>query len=219
MDAGFMDQLWSERHYGTPLAIVFMLMPTVAVTLRLYAKITARLPIELSDYFSIAAWAITASFFISMLVAVYMPASYLDNPDGIDVPVSKITFSLNLLWAGACYCCKLSILCLYYRVLSTPNGRFRVAVKIMFVLTVCIGLASCLGFLLIFQDITWWWSLGLTTHPEALANELKMNEAIDIMSLLTDVILFIMPLPVLSRLSLDSHKKRLLILLFSLGFL
>ncbi|KAI5460952.1 hypothetical protein BGZ63DRAFT_388065 [Mariannaea sp. PMI_226] len=219
MDAEFMDQLWSERHYGTPLVIIFMIMPTVAVALRLYAKITSRMPIELSDYFSLASWAITTGFFISMLVAVYLPASFLDNPDGIDEPVSKITFALNLLWAGACYCCKLSILCLYYRVLSTPNSTFRMAVKVMFVVTACVGVASCMGFLLIFRDMTWWWTKNLHTHPAALANLIKMNEAIDILSLLTDVILFIMPLPVLSRLSLDTNKKRMLIGLFSLGFL
>lgn len=219
MDANFMDQLWSQRHYGTPLTVIFMIMPTVAVSLRLYAKITARQPIELSDYFSIASWTITTSFFISVLVAVYMPASYLDNPDGIDEPVSKITFSLNLLWAGACYCCKLSILCLYYRLLSTPSSTFRLLIKIMFVLTVCIGVASCLGFLLVFKDMSWWWTKGLTTHPEALANEIRMNKAIDILSLLTDVILFIMPLPVIIKLSLDKRKRWLLIGLFSLGFL
>lgn len=214
-----MDQLWSERHYGTPLAIIFMVLPTIAVSLRLYAKITARQPIELSDYFSIAAWVNTAGFFISLLVAVYLPASFLDNPDGIDVPVSKITFSLNLLWAGACYCCKLSILCLYYRLLSTPSSTFRLVVQAMFVLTACIGIASCLGFLLIFRDMSWWWTTGLKAHPQAQANEIRMNEAIDILSLLTDAILFIMPLPVIRKLSLDKNKKRLLIALFSLGFL
>jgi hypothetical protein len=219
MDRDFMDQLWSERHYGTPLCIIFMIIPTVAVALRLYAKVTARQAIELSDYFSVTSWAITIGFFSAVLTAVYMPASFLDNPDGIDVPVSKITFSLNLLWAGACYCCKLSILCLYYRLLSTPNSTFRLLVKIMFVLTLVIGIASCLGFLLIFRDMSWWWSKALHEHPEAMANELKMNVAVDILSLLTDVILFIMPLPVIRKLSLDKNKKRLLIGLFSLGFL
>ncbi|RFU82175.1 integral membrane protein [Trichoderma arundinaceum] len=219
MDRDFMEQLWSQRHYGTPLAVIFMVLPTIAVGLRLYAKITARQPIELSDYFSIAAWANTAGFFISLLVAVYLPASFLDNPDGIDVPVSKITFSLNLLWAGACYCCKLSILCLYYRLLSTPSSTFRLVVQGMFILTACIGIASCLGFLLIFRDLSWWWTTGLRSQPQALAQEIKMNEAIDILSLLTDTILFIMPLPVIRKLSLDKNKKRLLIALFSLGFL
>jgi hypothetical protein len=214
-----MEQLWSQRHYGTPLSIIFMLMPTIAVGLRLYAKITTRQPIEISDYLSIAAWANTAGFFISLLVAVYLPASFLDNPDGIDVPVSKITFSLNLLWAGACYSCKLSILCLYYRLLSTPSSTFRLVIQAMFILTTCIGIASCLGFLLIFRDMSWWWTTGLRSHPVELGNELKMNEAIDILSLLTDAILFVMPLPVIRKLSLDKHKKRLLIGLFSLGFL
>ncbi|PTB61708.1 hypothetical protein BBK36DRAFT_1163697 [Trichoderma citrinoviride] len=219
MDAEFMDQLWSERHYGTPLAIIFMILPTIAVGLRLYAKITAQQPIELSDYFSITAWLNTAGFFITLLVGVYLPPSFLDNPEGIDVPVSKITFSLNLLWAAACYSCKLSILCLYYRLLSTPSSTFRLVVKIMFVLTSCIGIASVLGFLLVFRDLSWWWSNGMKTHPEAQANLIRMNEAIDIMSLLTDAILFFMPLPVIRRLSLSKSKRRLLIGLFSLGFL
>ncbi|KAL6859414.1 hypothetical protein J3F83DRAFT_326796 [Trichoderma novae-zelandiae] len=219
MDAEFMDQLWSERHYGTPLAIIFMILPTIAVGLRLYAKMTAQQPIELSDYFSIAAWLNTTGFFIALLVGVYLPPSFLDNPDGIDVPVSKITFSLNLLWAAACYSCKLSILCLYYRLLSTPSTTFRLVVKVMFVLTACIGIASVLGFLLVFRDLSWWWSTGMKTHPEAQANLIRMNEAIDIMSLLTDAILFIMPLPVIRKLSLSKSKRRLLIGLFSLGFL
>lgn len=219
MDREFMEQLWSERHYGTPLAIIFMVLPTIAVGLRLYAKITANQQLELSDYLSIAAWANTAGLFISLLVAVYLPASFLDNPDGIDEPVSKITFSLNLLWAGACYCCKLSILCLYYRLLSTPSSTFRLLVQAMFILTACIGIASCLGFLLIFRDMSWWWTTGLRSHPVQLAQMIKMNEAIDILSLLTDVILFAMPLPVIAKLSLDKQKKRLLIGLFSLGFL
>jgi hypothetical protein len=197
MDRDFMEQLWSERHYGTPLAIIFTVMPSIAVGLRLYAKITAHQQLELSDYLSITAWAHTAGLFISLLVAVYLPASYLDNPDGIDEPVSKITFSLNLLWVGACYSCKLSIL----------------------VLTVCVGVASALGFLLIFRDMSWWWTTGLRSHPVQLGQMIQMNEAIDILSLLTDVILFAMPLPVIRKLSLDKQKKRLLIGLFSLGFL
>ncbi len=120
MDSEFRTAPWSERHYGTPLAIVFfMVTPTIAVSLRLYAKISARLPIQLSDYFSIAAWAFTAGFFISMLVAVYMPAAYLDNPDGTDTPVSKITFRSTSCGQAPGYCCKLSILCLYYSLLST----------------------------------------------------------------------------------------------------
>ncbi|KAH8658329.1 hypothetical protein BX600DRAFT_65099 [Xylariales sp. PMI_506] len=219
MDQAFMDQLWSERNYGTPLAIIFMVIPTVAVVLRLYAKISMQRPIEMSDYLSLVSWTLTIGFFSSMLIAVYMPAAYLDNPDGIDVPVSKITFSLNLLWAGACYCCKLSILCLYYRLLATPYNTFRWAIRIMFVLTACIGIASCLGFLLIFKDMSWWWSTGLSQHPEAETTELKMNLAVDIMSLLTDVILFTMPLPILGKLSLDWQKKVVLLGLFSLGFL
>lgn len=219
MDREFMEQLWSERHYGTPLAIIFMVMPTIAVGLRLYAKITAHQQLELSDYLSITAWAHTAGLFISLLVAVYLPASYLDNPTGIDEPVSKITFSLNLLWVGACYSCKLSILCLYYRLLSTPASTFRRVVQGMFILTACVGLASALGFLLIFKDMSWWWTTGLRSHPVQLAQMIEMNEAIDILSLLTDVILFAMPLPVIRKLSLDKQKKRLLIGLFSLGFL
>lgn len=214
-----MDELWSERHYGTPLAIIFMVVPTASIACRFYAKFTARRPIELSDYLSVTAWTFTMAFLICMLVAVYLPGTFLDSPNGIDEPVSKITFSLNLLWAGGCYFCKLSILCVYYSLLTTPSSRFRWAVRIMFVLTACVGIASCLGFLLIFKNITWWWTPGLTEHPVAMTYELKMNESIDIMSLLTDFIIIVMPLPVLMKLSLDRDKKRLLIILFSLGFL
>jgi hypothetical protein len=219
MDREFMDQIWRQRHYGTPLAVVFMVIPTTAVALRFYAKITTRRPMEASDGLAIAAWTLTMSFFITMLVMVYLPSTFLNNPEGIDVPVSKITFSLNLLWAGACYCCKLSILCLYYKLLATPSSRFRLAIKAVFVLTLCVGIASALGFLLIFKDLSWWWTTALESQPAALANEVKMNEAIDIMSLLTDVIICTMPLPILSRLSLDKGKKVVLIVLFSLGFL
>lgn len=219
MDKEFMQQIWQERNYGTPLAIVFMVIPTAAIALRLYAKAKTRQPIDPSDCFALAAWTLTVGFFAAMLVAVYLPASYLDNPEGIDQPVSKINFSLNLLWAGACYCCKLSILCGYYRLLSTPSSTFRLVVRAMFVLTACIGIASCLGFLLVFKDMNWWWTAALETEPTALPTEVKMNEAIDIMSLLTDVIICVMPLPVLSNLRLDRNKKILLIALFSLGFL
>ena len=214
-----MHQIWSERHYGTPLAIVFMVIPTTAMALRMYAKITTRRPMEASDYLAVTAWTLTMSFFITMLVSVYLPVSYLDSPDGIDKPVSKITFSLNLLWAGACYFCKLSILCIYHQLLSTPSTAFRMAVRITFVLVACIGVASCLGFLLIFKDLSWWWTPALEDQTTALPHEVKVNEAIDIMSLLTDVIICVLPLPVLSNLSLDRGKKAVLIGLFSLGFL
>jgi hypothetical protein len=219
MDKEFMEQIWRERHYGTPLCIVFMAIPTTAVALRFYAKITTRRPFEASDGLAITAWTLTMSFFITMLVMVYLPGSLVNNPEGIDIPVSKITFSLNLLWTGACYCCKLSILCLYYKLLATPSSRFRLAIKAVFVLTLCVGLSSALGFLLIFKNLSWWWSTALEAQPAAQANELKMNEAIDIMSLLTDVIICSMPLPILGRLSLDKSKKIVLIVLFSLGFL
>ena len=214
-----MQQIWDERHYGTPLAVIFTVIPTAAIGLRLYAKIAFRQPIEASDYLAVSAWTFTISFFITMLVAVYLPASYVENADGIDVPVSKITFSLNLLWVCACYCCKLSILCGYYRLLSTPSSPFRMAVRGVFALTLSIGVASALGFLLIFRPLSWWWTTALEAEPTAQANELKMNEAIDIMSLITDVIICLLPLPVLSNLKLNRTKKFLLIGLFLLGLL
>lgn len=219
MDRDFMNQLWSERNYGTPLAITFMVIPTISIALRFYAKLSAQRPIGVSDYLSVTAWLFTVSFFICMLVAVYLPSAFIDSSNGIDEPVSKITFSLNLLWVGGCYFCKLSILCVYYSLLTTPASRFRWAVRAVFVLTACVGVASALGFLLIFKDMTWWWTPALRQHSSAMVDELKMNMAVDIMSLLTDFIIIIMPLPVLLKLKLSPHKKRVLIVLFSLGFL
>lgn len=217
MDREFMDQLWSERSYGTPLAITFMIIPTVSIALRFYAKFTAHRPIEVADYLSVTAWLFTVAFLVCMLVAVYLPGAF--TADGIDTDVSKITFTLNLLWVGGCYFCKLSILCVYYSLLTTPSSRFRWAVRGVFVLTACVGAASALGFLLIFKDMTWWWTPALRQHASAMVEELKMNLAVDIMSLLTDFIIIVMPLPVLLKLSLSKHKKRVLVVLFSLGFL
>lgn len=214
-----MEQLWSQRSYGTPLAITFMVIPTVAIALRFYAKFTARRPIEVSDFLSVTAWIFTVAFLSCMLAAVYLPASHADSPNGIDTPVSKITFSLNLLWLGGCYFCKLSILCVYYSLLATPSSRFRWAVRITFALTAAVGMASALGFLLVFKDLSWWWTPALRQNPSLLVEEVRMNLAVDIMSLLTDVIIIVVPLPVLLKLNLSRHKKRVLIALFSLGFL
>lgn len=109
---------------------------------------------------------------------------------------------------------KLSILALYYRIFVTKTFRkFVVAVAIFIVLwLITIEIPLCL----ICRPLHSFWHPGLSKN---CLNATAMIYYITTSNLVTDLVVFVLPVPVIIRLHMNMRNKVALCILFSIGIL
>jgi hypothetical protein len=109
---------------------------------------------------------------------------------------------------------KLSILALYYRIFVTETFRkITVAIATFIVLwLITIEIPLCL----ICRPLRSFWNLDL---PKNCLNETAMIYYITTSNLVTDLVVFVLPIPVIVRLQTTTRKKVALCILFSIGVL
>jgi hypothetical protein len=108
---------------------------------------------------------------------------------------------------------RLSLLVQYYRIF--PSQSMRRAVLLIGAIALAFGIETVLTMIFFCNPVAKWWDQSL---PGFCVNRTVLWYFNSIMHILIDAALVILPLPVLGRLEIPRKQKRLLVGVFSLGF-
>lgn len=204
-------------------AIIFSIIPTAAVFLRILARRISARPLNLSDSCAIIATALTLALEAVSLAAVfhgglaYGHASEITAQFGA-VPVVtllRLLVPLHLLWALSLAFSKASILLLYSQLFKAEHYVI-IAARVTIAINVAWAAGTILAVCLVCQPFSKSWETVSGSHCGDQILPLVISGTIN---LATNVVVIVLPLPALYKLRMGIYKKLVLVAVFSLGFL
>lgn len=204
-------------------AIIFSVIPTVAVFLRVLARRISARPLNLSDYCAAIAAALTIALEAISIAAVvhgglaYGHASEIMAQFGIApiVTLLKLVIPLQFLWALSLGFSKTSILLMYSQLFKTEHHVI-VAARATIAINVVWAAGTILAGCLICQPFSMSWETVLDGHCGGHVLSFIVSGTIN---LVTNMAVIVLPLPALCKLRMGIYKKLVIFAVFSLGFL
>ncbi|PLB51304.1 hypothetical protein P170DRAFT_407100 [Aspergillus steynii IBT 23096] len=197
------------------VAIVFPILGSIAVALRLYSSLSKHRRLFADDYVAllavIAAWGIS----IDMYVAAALAGVNTATTD----PLSATVVFLRALWIegfpliSSLVLVKTSLLMFYARIFVTPS--FRLAVWIYISILVAWGIAIFVAQLLTADPITAAWNPMAKDPLRYDYNTYSI--AFAAMSMVFDIIVLCFPIPVIYKLQMSGVQKLQVLGIFWLG--
>ncbi|GFN14950.1 uncharacterized protein AtWU_04750 [Aspergillus tubingensis] len=201
--------------YALPVGIVFLCLATITVALRLYTRLRLVRKPGWDDLLIVVSLATDIVFFAFLVI---------ESQNGLaeneaDLPPEVVRRQLKALWITiplynlTLTLTKLSLIFLYRRLFPTHTYRILLILTLIFVIIT--GLWMVLSTLIFCIPINAFWDTSLphTCLPEDVV--WCLNAAFQIT---TDLILVVLPLPILARLNLPKRQKAALLVIFALGF-
>ncbi|KAI9850382.1 MAG: hypothetical protein M1838_005772 [Thelocarpon superellum] len=204
----------SEQWQIIVLNTVMATLSTIAVGLRLMARRVVKMPFSWDDYTIIAALILSYALCISALTAVHFGFGKHDLSNTIP-GLEHLLRSLYIYLIVYVLCLptvKLSILLFYLRIFTTPNFKRLAYVSIAFV--VIWSLSAFLALVFACQPINAWWIADVNAH---CMNDYDFLMAESGITILTDVWLLVMPMPLVWKLQISRQQKLALSGVFLLG--
>ncbi|TDZ71597.1 hypothetical protein CTRI78_v001984 [Colletotrichum trifolii] len=202
------------------VSVVFVIVPTMMVMLRLLARRMAHRGLDASDYCIIAALVFSNALqAVSIVSVTHGGVGYLFReimPKYGKGPIIKFLQLLvvqQILWAVSLSLCKTAILLLYTKLFSVRH--MILAARAMAAFTVVWTAAAVLVALFICIPLSDNWLLDLGNRN--CGNQPAADGTLGVVNLMTDIVVLVMPISYLWRLRLESFKKIALIVTFSLG--
>ncbi|KAF9880814.1 integral membrane protein [Colletotrichum karsti] len=202
------------------VSIAFIIVPTIALVLRLIARRMAHRALDASDYCIIVACIFSHALqLVSILSVTQGGVGYLFReiiPKHGRGPIIKFLQLLvvqQILWAVSLSLCKISILHLYTKLFSVR--RMVLAARIMALFTVIWTAVAVLVAFFICIPLSDNWLLDLKNRN--CGNQPAADGTLGVVNLMTDIIVLLMPVSYLWSLQLERFKKIALIATFSLG--
>lgn len=210
--------LENERQKATvAVAVVFCILPTVSYSLRLWSRRVQKVLLNASDYCALGAlvccWAICGLAIVNIthggvgLHAKELPLS------AVKVFMASL-FSIELLWAVAEGLIKTSMCLLYLGIF--PMRSFQISVYIA--IAICNAFALMVILSTTFICIPVKMSFDPTVQGHC-GNRNALWLIIGILNILTDLLVVILPIPVVWGLQIPQKKRIALVGIFSLGLL
>ncbi|KAL1837084.1 hypothetical protein VTJ49DRAFT_4312 [Mycothermus thermophilus] len=210
-----------NAYYGDPvipLAVVCIALTTLFVGLRLWSRGVILRALGLEDVFLVLAWL----FGIGVLLAQIINIQYgglgrqyaVFDSETLVRNLKKISFAITICYFFALVLVKISVLCLYVRVLTYPYVRL--AAKIMLGVVgishawiIATMLTSCV-------PIEALWDLEKKKTAYCHSGDVWFSHSG--INITTDFLISILPLTVLHKLHIPRRQKIALYLVFFLGF-
>ncbi|KAL6702553.1 hypothetical protein ACN47E_001550 [Coniothyrium glycines] len=205
------------------IAVTFTFIDLVFIALRLWARRLKIVKLDASDYLIVAAWLLALADMVRKVVAagwgVGVHFDELVAAIGFSTltRINKITFSGFFLWLAIVSLTKLSILFLY-RTLFRCMTRFIVVVHIMMSIVALYWIGFTLGSIFQCKPVAFNWDKtipgGTCLNPKSgFLTSGSVN-------LVLDVILVVMPAPVVWKMQHVSQLKKIgITTMFSLGLI
>ncbi|KAK4112522.1 hypothetical protein N656DRAFT_93099 [Canariomyces notabilis] len=206
-------------HYGQliiAVAVVTMAVSGLFVGMRLWSRVVILRSVAVEDAFILPAWLFAAGNSISNLIQLQYglgrPYAALD-PDTFAIYL-KIGYATNIIYALALAFVKISILCLYIRVLTYNNVRRAARVLLGIVIITHLWIIASLITVCIPVEAVWNRALRSTAYCHSW-NVYWSHSGINIT---TDFLIFLLPLTVLPKIRVPQRQKILLYFVFLLAF-
>ncbi|KAK6515004.1 hypothetical protein TWF506_007359 [Arthrobotrys conoides] len=210
-----------KGHYLKPVIITLMILSGTTAGLRIITRSSILRSLGLDD------WIIIPSLITAYALSIFnmMSEEYgwgrhiWDIRPKEWVVIRQYQFATQLLFTYSVALAKASILIFYLRFCTTK--KFKVAIWVTFGLLICWVIA--MSGLIIFQChpvSNFWKEMQLFEYREGcLPNEPDMVLLHGIFSVVLDIIVLVLPVPVVLHLSLPTKQKVGLIAMFSLGLI
>ncbi|KAF2227082.1 hypothetical protein BDZ85DRAFT_58308 [Elsinoe ampelina] len=210
------DHSTAEKRDGDLVLCASIMVALAGITVigRLYSHLAITKNFGVEDVFIIFAWC----FSLAVLGSFVMQDKYGLGYHAADLTPDQVSHFLKYLWLtlwtynGALTCTKFSLLFQYRRIFVTP--RFQIAVKVMIGILVVYGLWTFFGCIFICWPIESFWNLKgtgkcMATWPIFIGNT--------VMNIITDFMVILSPMPVLTNLHLPKRQKIALMAVFAVG--
>ncbi|KAI9763513.1 MAG: hypothetical protein M1840_000466 [Geoglossum simile] len=197
-------------------AIALLVLSIITVSLRLYTRAFLIRHIGLDDWLCLAASIASIGMVVTFGIAVAhdMGKHQCSKTVGSVTMGLKVSFYYSLCYSMSVGLVKLSILALYARI--APTRRYRMIVYSIALAVVAQLVQKEIGFLAACHPLENFWNS--TTHESCIGilPFITVNAAINIF---IDLIVCILPIPVVRKLQLNQRKKISIYIIISLGFI
>ncbi|CAI7637465.1 unnamed protein product [Penicillium glandicola] len=195
---------------------LLLLLSCASVLLRVYCRVFLVHKVGLDDYLIVAGLIVTIGmgvmngFHVSMGTGRHLADLPLEK---ILIPTLKHWYVYQLVYPLSVGIVKFSILAQYYRIFAVKQFRIATIGVGLFVLTYTI---ICI-FVNAFECHTKPWRAWDPSFPEGCNNLSMTYFSTAGINILTDIVILIMPLPLLMKLNLHTRRKYALIAIFLTG--
>lgn len=209
-----------NNKYGNAIIVggwILAALGLVTVALRIWSRRLKRQSLMLNDWFAVLALVINLALIShsTQAVVVYGLGKHADVVGEYNnSQVKKSLLGIKPEWAFANAFVKLSILHFYTVIFHLK--WFRIAAYTVMVLAVLYSLAALLEIFLSCFPMPYLWD-PLGNPGGSCINLAQSWLAVGLTNLIEDVLIILLPLPVLWRLKLDTRRKLALSAIFSLG--
>ncbi|KAL8824018.1 MAG: hypothetical protein Q9170_008272 [Blastenia crenularia] len=184
----------------------------VAVALRFMSRRVVRAEIKADDWIIVLAAGLFISFATSICVAIHFGAGrhaiLVEDPKAL----TEIVILATCLYICTCTATKMSILFLYYRIF--PLRRFRIILIVVGSSVIAWTIA------IVLVEIFQCWPIKLQWDPTALGhcvNFVAYAITVFTTNVITDLLIFALPLPLVWRLHTSKKRKWMLTATFAIG--
>ncbi|MCJ1254431.1 hypothetical protein MMC24_002246 [Lignoscripta atroalba] len=213
-----------NSHYQVaPLtvSIVFTIVATLAVVLRVYSRRVTKKPLEDNDYFIFIALVLLYGLVACDMVGILaggvgrhvLDVMKEDGPQTLTIFLKDLV-AIQILWATSLMSIKISILMFYMRIFKVQS--FRVAARITMVLVVLWALSVILCGFLLCKPFAFNWNQ--TIPGGSCKNQILSYILTGALNIITDVMVLSLPIPMVWKLQTPRANKIVLTGIFGLGF-
>lgn len=202
-------------HQSTITSIAFVAIASMFIVLRIFTRAVIVRNMGPEDYIIIVSWLLSIALTVCLIFEVrsgqgrHVQALTPANAVGI---FKALYVSINV-YQPALILTKASILCQYYRIF--PGKNIRIAIYTMAGITAAFGIWSTFTFIFMCTPIQAFWNQTLPGGH--CINTTAAYFAASGVNILTDVLIFLLPMPALYQLQLPKRQRIGLMVVFALG--
>ncbi|KAJ4989116.1 integral membrane protein [Stagonosporopsis vannaccii] len=219
---GYIVDLQNPQRRGeaviTWVGIVGMGIATILLLIRAYTKVVLVKKMASDDWCLLVAWIFSMP--VQSLIVYRAPAGLI----GIHAweltghqlnTIARITLTTTVLYSPALAFAKLSFLCLYLNINPATGFRTGVYFTMFVVIGSCVGivvslLAACKPFAK---------NVDVMVKEGQCLNKAALYIATAALNIITDLMVIVLPIPMVLGLQMSRSRKVMLVLLFSVGFI
>ncbi|KAJ2989964.1 hypothetical protein NUW58_g3198 [Xylaria curta] len=196
-------------------AVIFQAIALAAVALRIWSRRIRRINLQISDYAIFAALILALANFGLLGASVHVGLGMHIAELGLEdiQNFSKIQTALSAVWGWSLFAIKVSIIDLYVNIFQVP--WFIKACYIWLAIQTAWATANFLAIVLLCRPLAYQWDK--TIPGGECGNFLASYYGAHVIIFTLDIILTVLPIPVLWQLKMDMKKKIVVTLMFGLG--
>ncbi|KAL2064686.1 hypothetical protein VTL71DRAFT_3824 [Oculimacula yallundae] len=191
-------------------------LTTLVTAGRFYVRLYITQAVFIEDWFCIASWFCTTAFCITMLLSALVGGggyhAWDTTPEGM-VRFQKIQYSLSIIYGPCVWCIKVALLLILVRVF-TPFKRIIWAVWAFIFAMLVYNIIATMLKMFICTPFSAVWD---TTVPGKCLDSYTLFSVDTSLSILTDLIILILPIPLVWSLQVSTRKKVRTIALLGAG--